>query len=489
MLYRGDMRETIHRLQNALSKAVDANVAGGDAAAERGRREESDAYEMILGMLAIAGLLSLAAGLALRRGVARPITALTAAMTQLAEGHKDVEIPALELRNELGAMARAVAVFRDDSLARREKLEREAGAEREAREAERARAAAERARLHDDLAASMQRLGVALRSLAAGNLDERLGADIAAAYSGVRDDFNAATFKLESAMGEVVGSADAIASGAKEIASAANDLSHRTEQQAASLEETAAALEQITSALQKSAVSVGNARQIVAGADSDAKRSADVVKRAIAAMDAIALSADQISRFIGLIDEIAFQTNLLAVNAGVEAARAGDAGKGFAVVAAEVRGLALRSAGAAKEIKTLIEASGRQVKDGVDLVGETGQALTRIVAEISRINAIVNEIAQGAQEQAGSLDEVNVAIREMDGATQQNAAMAEQSTAATQSLTHEAARLSDLVGRFRIGGATCDARRLSAPPAQSDIAPRRAAAHGRAATARDWSGF
>ena len=176
--------------------------------------------------------------------------------------------------------------------------------------------------------------------------------------------------------------------------------------------------------------------------------------------------------------------------------------RGFAVVAAEVRGLALRSASAAKEIKALIEASGRQVKDGVDLVGETGQALTRIVAEISRINAIVNEIAQGAQQEAGSLDEVNVAIREMDGVTQQNAAMAEQSTAATQSLTQEAARLSELVGRFRIGGPMSDARLRAelaalAPDARRTTAPappRRAAglkvaAALRPAPKRGWGEF
>jgi methyl-accepting chemotaxis protein len=492
-LYRREMREAIHGLQDALAKAVDANVADGDEAADRGRRLESDAFYEILAMLALAGLMSLGAGFALRRGVARPITALTEAMTKLAEGRKGIAIPALDLRNELGAMARAAAVFRDDSLTRRDQLEREARAERAAADAERETAAAERARLHDDLAAAMGRLGLALRSLAAGNLEERLEADFAAEYAGVRHDFNEATTKLMTAMGEVVGSAEAITSSATEIASAASDLSQRTERQAANLEETAGALGQITSALQNSAISVGNARQIVAGADSDAKRSADVVRRAMAAMDAIARSADQITRFIGLIDEIAFQTNLLALNAGVEAARAGDAGKGFAVVAAEVRGLAQRSAGAAKEIKTLIEASGRQVKDGVDLVGETGRALSRIVDEISRISAVVNDIALGAQEQAGNLEEVNVAIREMDGVTQQNAAMAEQSTAATLSLTQEATRLSQLVGRFQIGGAAQGARPATAasvtPAAHRRAEAPRRAANGRGSKAREFSDF
>ena len=499
-LYRGDMRQAIRKVQEALGKAVADNVANGDAAAERSQRTGHDAFVTIVAMIAAAVVFSLAAGWGLARAVARPIAALTQAMTRLAAGHRDVEIPALDLSNELGAMARATAVFRDNSLARRDELERQADTERAAAEAERQRAHAERASEHAALSNAMGKLGASLRDLAAGRLDQRLDGEFSPAYARVRDDFNEATGKLGDAMTEVVGSAEAIASGAKEIASAAGDLSHRTEQQAASLEETAAALAQITSALQKSAASVDNAREVVAGADADAKRSAEVVRRAIGAMDGIARSAGEIGRFIGLIDEIAFQTSLLALNAGVEAARAGDSGRGFAVVAAEVRGLALRSAGAAKEIKALIETSDQQVKAGVDLVGETGQALTRIVEEISRINGIVNEIASGAKEQAGSLDEVNIAVREMDGVTQQNAAMAEQSTAATVNLTHEATRLTALVAQFRVAGGSAAPAAAPAPrpapprPASPRPTPtakpaaRLRVAGGRA-KAEDWSEF
>ena len=193
---------------------------------------------------------------------------------------------------------------------------------------------------------------------------------------------------------------------------------------------------------------------MVAAADEDAKKSAVVVRQAVEAMDAIAKSSQQISQIIGVIDEIAFQTNLLALNAGVEAARAGDAGRGFAVVASEVRALAQRSAEAAKEIKGLISASTTQVEHGVKLVAETGKSLERIMAQVTEINDVVGEIAAGAKEQATGLGEVNTAINQMDQVTQQNAAMVEQSTAASHSLSQETAQLSGLIGQFQIGQAS-----------------------------------
>jgi methyl-accepting chemotaxis protein len=168
-------------------------------------------------------------------------------------------------------------------------------------------------------------------------------------------------------------------------------------------------------------------------------------------MAGIEKSSRQIGQIIGVIDEIAFQTNLLALNAGVEAARAGDAGRGFAVVAAEVRALAQRSAGAAKEIKALISESTTQVGQGVSLVGETGKSLERIITQVGEVNSVVSDIAAGSQEQSTGLNQVNTAINQMDQMTQQNAAMAEQSTAASRSLAHEAQRLSGLIGQFRVG--------------------------------------
>ncbi len=168
-------------------------------------------------------------------------------------------------------------------------------------------------------------------------------------------------------------------------------------------------------------------------------------------MSEIEKSSAEITQIIGVIDEIAFQTNLLALNAGVEAARAGDAGRGFAVVASEVRALAQRSADAAKEIKSLISASSQQVAQGVGLVGQTGEALQRIVAHVAEIDGLVREIAAGAQEQATGLHEVNTAVNDMDRVTQQNAAMVEETTAASHALASEARLLAESVARFDIG--------------------------------------
>jgi methyl-accepting chemotaxis protein len=199
-----------------------------------------------------------------------------------------------------------------------------------------------------------------------------------------------------------------------------------------------------------------------------------VVRKAIEAMTGIENSSKQISQIIGVIDEIAFQTNLLALNAGVEAARAGDAGRGFAVVASEVRALAQRSAEAAKEIKGLISASTGQVAQGVQLVGETGQALTRIVSQVGEINNIVTNIAASATEQAHGLEQVNTAVNEMDQVTQQNAAMVEEATAATQTLAQQTEELARLVSRFRTGDDTVvemPTRRESVKPAARTTRP------------------
>ncbi len=297
-------------------------------------------------------------------------------------------------------------------------------------------------------------IGVGLNKLAAKDLTFRMSADIPDVYRQLQTDFNAAIEQLEGAMQGVIGSTNAIHSGTQEISTAADDLSRRTEQQAASLEETAGALEQITATVKKSAEGAAHAREVVAAADDDAKKSSVVVRQAVEAMGDIAKSARQISQIIGVIDEIAFQTNLLALNAGVEAARAGDAGRGFAVVASEVRALAQRSAEAAKEIKGLISASTTQVEHGVKLVAETGKSLERMMTQVTEINGIVTDIASGAKEQAIGLAEVNTAINQMDQVTQQNAAMVEQSTAASHSLSQETDQLLGLIGQFQVGRAS-----------------------------------
>jgi methyl-accepting chemotaxis protein len=271
----------------------------------------------------------------------------------------------------------------------------------------------------------------------------------------------------------VISNTSAIRSGTEEISIASDDLARRTEQQAASLEETAAALDEITATVKKTADGATHARSVVSTAKSDAEQSSKIVNEAIDAMSGIEKSSRQIGQIIGVIDEIAFQTNLLALNAGVEAARAGEAGRGFAVVASEVRALAQRSAEAAKEIKALISTSTAQVDHGVDLVAQTGKALDRIMQQITEINVVVSEIAASAQSEATGLNEVNTAVNQMDQVTQKNAAMVEESTAASHTLARETDELARLVGRFRVEeGGGADSSRQRNKPQHPAAAPR-----------------
>jgi len=383
--------------------------------------------------------------------ISGPLKAMCAAMKQLASGDLEVTIPAQDKKDEIGEMAKAVLVFQTAAV-ENARLERAATSNRAQAEGERAgNERAQREAIEQERAIVANSIGTGLTKLAAKDLTFRMSSDIPDAYRKLQTDFNAAIEQLEGAMQSVGGSADAIQAGTHEISTASDDLSRRTEQQAASLEETAAALDEITATVKKSAEGAKHAREVVASADQDAKKSAVVVRQAVEAMAAIAKSSGEISQIIGVIDEIAFQTNLLALNAGVEAARAGDAGRGFAVVASEVRALAQRSADAAKEIKGLISTSTTQVDFGVELVAETGKSLERIIAQVTEINGVVAEIAAGALEQATGLQQVNTAINQMDQTTQQNATMVEQSTAASHSLSQETAQLSSLIGEFQVG--------------------------------------
>ncbi|ACG79791.1 methyl-accepting chemotaxis protein McpA [Phenylobacterium zucineum HLK1] len=407
---------------------------------------------VVAGGVGLTILIALAAGFLLARTVAAPVVAMTAAMRRLAEGDNSVEIPAADRSDEIGQMAGAVQVFKDAAI---EKLRLEAEAAEQRRQAEAERAERERQKAEEAAAdaVAISSLAEGLSRLASGDLTYRITAAFAPKAEQLKTDFNGAMDQLQETMKVITAATQGLRSGSGEISQAADDLSKRTEQQAASLEETAAALDEITATVRKTAEGAHHARDVVSTAKSDGEQSGEIVRQAVAAMSEIEKSAQQISQIIGVIDEIAFQTNLLALNAGVEAARAGDAGKGFAVVASEVRALAQRSADAAKEIKTLISASTQQVGSGVSLVGEAGEALNRIVAQVADINNVVSEIAASAQEQATGLNQVNTAVNQMDQLTQQNAAMVEQSTAASHSLSSEAEELARLIGRFSVGEA------------------------------------
>ena len=323
---------------------------------------------------------------------------------------------------------------------------------------------AEREAAEQRQAQAVKAIGGALSRLAAGDLLARVEGDLAPEFHGLKADFEKAASALADAMGAVEHTAGDIRASADDIARGAEDLSLRTEQQAATLEQTAAAVEQLAGAVGKTAQSAREVSSRVGAASAEAERSGEIVTRAAEAMTKIEAQSQQVNQILGMIDEIAFQTNLLALNAGVEAARAGDAGKGFAVVAQEVRALAQRSAEAAREIKSLITESSRQVSEGVELVGQTGEALRGIVEKVEGIDGLVNAIAASASEQATALGQVNAAVNQLDQVTQRNAAMVSQSTDATHALRVEAADLSNRVGAFRVGG-------RQAPPALEERRP------------------
>ncbi|MFN3845056.1 MAG: methyl-accepting chemotaxis protein [Paracoccaceae bacterium] len=302
-------------------------------------------------------------------------------------------------------------------------------------------------------------LSAALAKLSNGDLTVTLTDPFGAEYEGLRADFNDAIGKLQAAMTDVVESSAAIRSEVGEISSAADNLSRRTEQQAATLEQTSAALDQMTVSVKSTSEVATHANVKVEEAKQSAETSGRVVREAVSAMGEIEQSSSKISRITSVIDEIAFQTNLLALNAGVEAARAGEAGRGFAVVASEVRDLAQRSSEAAREIAGLITDSTDQVKRGVSLVAEAGRSLTGIQSAVSEIHGLVSDIASSAKEQSNGISELNTAVKHLDQVTQQNAAMFEETSAASQSLNAAAAVLTETTQRFTIlRGTTADGR-------------------------------
>jgi methyl-accepting chemotaxis protein len=302
-------------------------------------------------------------------------------------------------------------------------------------------------------------------------------------------------------VGDVRKSTDSIATGSTQIASGNADLSQRTEEQASNLQQTAASMEQLTVTVKNNADSAHQARQLSETAQDAAAKGGEVVGQVVTTMEQIAESSKKISDIIGVIDGIAFQTNILALNAAVEAARAGEQGRGFAVVAGEVRALAQRSAGAAKEIKDLIGVSVERVDQGTTLVGDAGRAIEAIVQQVKRVNDLVGEISAASHEQTQGIGQIGDAVTQLDQVTQQNAALVEESAAAAESLRHQAEVMAQAVAVFRLEGelaaAASIAQASSAPrgvrPATSPIAtprtkPAPALAHTEA-TGDDWAQF
>lgn len=447
------------------TRLAEAKTEAAEALTTRGLH-----IQIFCGLLAMAivGVLQLSQTRAIRRSLA----ALSASMKRIEDGDCDTPVPGTDGKDELGSMARSTERFRLAALDKR-KLENQSAAEREQAEREsRERIASQQADA-DSIRAATQQIATALTRLTDGDLTVMLDRPFRADLEPVRADFNRLTTKLREVMEEINHSSSSIQANSQQMRSAADDLAKRTEQQAASLEETSAALEQITRTVRTATERAEGASQMVSNAKDFAESSSRVVDDAMAAMARIEDATGEIGKIINVVEEIAFQTNLLALNAGVEAARAGEAGKGFAVVAQEVRELAGRASGAAKDIKALVTRSSTEVVTGVDLVKATGEALHRIGNDVLQINEHVSAIVTSAREQFTGLSEINSAIGQMDQTTQQNAAMVEETNASSHTLANDAETLSRLMRQFRVEGSRPVAVTAQAAPPVHRPSPAR----------------
>ncbi len=331
------------------------------------------------------------------------------------------------------------------------------------------------------LTAPLARAVALSHAIAAGNLTQDVHDDRKDELGELLRSLSAMTQKLRTVVGEVRNGVDSVSSAASQIATGNQDLSARTEQTAANLEETAASIEELTATVTQSADTARQANQLASTAVQAAERGGEVVNQVVRSMEQINASSRKIGDIIGVIDGIAFQTNILALNAAVEAARAGEQGRGFAVVAGEVRSLAGRSAEAAKEIKQLISASVDNVDTGSAQVAQAGESMQEIVASVRRVTDLIGEITASATEQRDGIGQVNQAVSNLDQMTQQNAALVEESSAAATSMNEQAQRLADVVAVFNVGqGAVAALARptVAAPAARAPAAPAQRGAQG-----------
>ncbi len=318
-------------------------------------------------------------------------------------------------------------------------------------------------RLTGVVASAIEEVGLVMNAMARGDLTRTIESEFAGSLGQLKGDVNASVAQLRTLVSRIQNSADAIKSASEEISAGNIDLSARTEQQASSLQETASSMEELNATVQQNAENAARAFELAAASDTVAERGGQMMSRVVANMDSIQDASRKIAEIIGVIDSIAFQTNILALNAAVEAARAGQQGRGFAVVASEVRCLAQRSAEAAKEIKGLIDDSVGRVGDGAGLVDQTGKTMAEIVGNIHGLTGLVTGIAEASKEQSSGIGQVTRAVGQMDEVTQQNAALVEQAAAASESLQEQALALVEAVGAFRLDAVA------AAVPADTDF--------------------
>ncbi len=486
------MNQTMSERARIFAKVAAATAESQHAALGVTRDEMNatiaSASSMEMMIAVVAAVIGLLFAWLIARSVTGPVISMTGTMTTLAAGNNNVQVPALANKDEIGEMAKAVQVFKENAIekvrmdeAERQRLE----VERKAAEAQRARELAigqeiahlidavskgnlDRRidlagkdgfyktmseginRLTDTVQGAIADIARVLGALAEGDLNQRVIKDYQGAFNDLKNNINTTSTKLGEIVGQIGDATEAISQAAAEVSSGSADLAERTEQQASSLEETAASMEELGATVRTSAENAQRANTQASDARRAGEQGGKVASSAIEAMKSIADSSRKITDIIGVIDEIAFQTNLLALNAAVEAARAGDAGKGFAVVAQEVRVLAQRSAQASKEIKTLILDSDNQVQNGVEMVKKAGDSLAGIVGGVQQVATLISEMASAAGEQASALDEINSAVASMDEMTQKNAALVEETTAAAQSMAGQASDLRALVSFFKI---------------------------------------
>ncbi|TCM47411.1 methyl-accepting chemotaxis protein [Rhizobium sp. PP-F2F-G48] len=418
-------------------------------AQETGKKDSERSANLSVVAMVLGTVLAIVGGLMLVETLRGPLKRVTDVMKKLAEGDLDVGIEGRDRGDEIGDMVRSVSVFRDNA---REniRLEQEAAAIRAKSDAEGTRAAQERARIAAEQEHALTALSGVLSRLANGDLQQGLSEDLPDDFVDMAKTYNTATQALRSTLLDVRIATGEISDSAENLSVSADDLARRTEQQAAALEQSSRALRHLDTLVGSTADSARKTALAVNETEQFAVRSGEVVARAVGAMGEISSSSNRIATIIGVIDEIAFQTNLLALNAGVEAARAGEAGRGFAVVAQEVRELAQRCAGAAREIKGLISASAVQVESGVHLVEETGQALSRIIGHVTDVRKLVAAISSATAEQSTGISDVSKAVESVEHITQQNAAMVEENNAEIHGLRQRVEILADKIDRFRV---------------------------------------